>query len=105
MSRTTTKTYELRHPDTGHTVFADFGSRSFAHFMSLGYSYLEANASGTVTGAITIEFRPKHSDFEGNSLASAPVDAVASALVASAMKKSRAKPKAIPEAAHGNDNP
>lgn len=42
MSRTTTKTYELRHPDTGHTVFADFGSRSFAHFTTLGYSYPEA---------------------------------------------------------------
>lgn len=37
MSRTNTKTYELRHPETGHTVFADFGSRSFSHFLSLGY--------------------------------------------------------------------
>lgn len=39
MSRTNTQTYELRHPETGHTVFADFGSRSFSHFLSLGYSY------------------------------------------------------------------
>ncbi|MFG0756163.1 hypothetical protein ACF8O8_25675 [Pseudomonas sp. TYF_14] len=42
MSRTNTQTHELRHPDTGHTVFADFGSRSLAHFLSLGYSYPEA---------------------------------------------------------------
>lgn len=39
MSRTNTQTYELRHPETGHTVFADFGSRSFAHFLAQGYSY------------------------------------------------------------------
>lgn len=38
MSRTTIQTHELRHPETGHTVFADFGSRSFTHFLSLGYS-------------------------------------------------------------------
>lgn len=38
MSRTNTQTHELRHPDTGHTVFADFGSRSFAHFLGLGYN-------------------------------------------------------------------
>jgi hypothetical protein len=38
MSRKNTPTHELRHPDTGHTVFADFGSRSYAHFLSLGYS-------------------------------------------------------------------
>jgi hypothetical protein len=42
MSRTNTQTHELRHPDTGHTVFADYGSRSFSHFLSLGYSYPEA---------------------------------------------------------------
>ncbi|MBF8755503.1 hypothetical protein [Pseudomonas guariconensis] len=42
MSRTTTQTHELRHPETGHTVFADVGSRSFAHFLSLGYSYPDA---------------------------------------------------------------
>lgn len=42
MSRTTTQTRELHHPETGHTVFADIGSRSFTHFLGLGYSYPEA---------------------------------------------------------------
>lgn len=51
MSRTNTITYELRHPDTGHTVYADFGSRSFAHFLSLGYSYPEAEPAVPATDA------------------------------------------------------
>ncbi|AXQ47709.1 hypothetical protein DZC31_10215 [Stenotrophomonas rhizophila] len=38
MSRTNPHTQELRHPETGQTVIADFGSRSYAHFLSLGYS-------------------------------------------------------------------
>lgn len=42
MTRTNTQTFELRHPDTGHTIFADVGSRSFSHFLSLGYSYPDA---------------------------------------------------------------
>jgi len=75
MSRTHTQTYELRHPETGHTVFADFGSRSFAHFLGLGYSYPEAEPALPATPA-----------------ADAPKPA----------KRSRAKPKV--EAAHGDDN-
>ncbi|MCT5031084.1 hypothetical protein LZL36_11020 [Pseudomonas aeruginosa] len=47
MSRTNTQTHELRHPDTGHTVFADFGSRSFSHFLNLGYSYPEVESGPT----------------------------------------------------------
>ncbi|MFU4390323.1 hypothetical protein [Pseudomonas paraeruginosa] len=47
MSRTNTKTYELRHPETGHAVYVDFGSRSFSHFLSLGYSYPDAEPAPT----------------------------------------------------------
>lgn len=98
MSRQTIQTHELRHPETGHKVFADIGSRSFIHFLSLGYSYPEPNATGT------IEFRPKPFDFQDHGLASASVDPAVSAVVASAQRKPRARSKAKPEAENGNDN-
>lgn len=76
MSRTTTQTHELRHPETGHTVFADFGSRSYAHFLSLGYTHPEAETAEPAT------------------LSAEP-----------AKPTRRSKPKVAKEADNGNDKP
>ena len=79
MSRTTTQTHELRHPETGHTIFADFGSRSFAHFLSLGYTYPEAEPA------------------EPAEPATSPAEP--------AKPTRRSKPKVAKEAGNGNDKP
>ena len=76
MSRTTTQTHELHHPETGHTVFADFGSRSLAHFLSLGYTYPEAEPAEPATS---------------------PAEP--------AKPTRRSKPKPAKEADNGNDKP
>ncbi len=59
MSRTNTQTYELRHPETGNTVFADFGSRSFSHFLSVGYSYPEAEPAAPEAPAAKPTKKPR----------------------------------------------
>ncbi|HEP8062214.1 TPA: hypothetical protein VDT37_001799 [Pseudomonas aeruginosa] len=70
MSRTNTQTYELRHPETGHTVFADFGSRSFSHFLSLGYSYPQAEPAAPEAQAAKpakkLRAKPKAEAQDGN---------------------------------------
>lgn len=84
MSRTTTQTHELRHSETGHTVYADFSSRSFAHFLSLGYSYPEAEP--TALEATTV------------------ADPAPPAEGAKPTRRSKPKPVAK-EADNGNDKP